>query len=45
MRTLIFIKKELLDAMRSGKILILGIVFVLFGIMNPAIAKLLPLNE
>lgn len=42
MRTLIFIKKELLDAIRSGKILILGIVFVLFGIMNPAIAKLTP---
>ncbi len=42
MRTLIFIKKELLDAMRSGKILVLGIVFVLFGIMNPAIAKLTP---
>ncbi len=40
MRTLIFVKKELLDAMRSGKILILGIVIVHFGNMHPEIEKL-----
>ncbi len=43
MKTLVFIKKELFDALRSEKLLILGIVFVLLGIMNPAIAKLTPL--
>ncbi len=37
-----FLKKELLECIRSGKILILGILFVVFGIMNPAIAKLTP---
>ncbi len=37
-----FFKKELLDCIRSGKLLILGILFVAFGIMNPAIAKLTP---
>lgn len=42
MKAIMFMKKELLDAVRSGKLLILGIVFVLFGIMNPAIAKLTP---
>ncbi|MBQ5601942.1 MAG: ABC transporter permease [Clostridia bacterium] len=37
-----FFKKELLESIRSGKILILGIIFLLIGIMNPAIAKLTP---
>ena len=37
-----FIKKELLEQLRSGKAIILGAVCCLFGIMNPAIAKLLP---
>ncbi len=37
-----FMKKEWLEAVRSGKIMILTILFVLFGIMNPAIAKLTP---
>lgn len=37
-----FVKRELLEAWRSGKLTILGILFVLFGIMNPAIAKLTP---
>lgn len=37
-----FTKKEILQAARSGKLLILGILFCLFGIMNPAIAKLTP---
>lgn len=37
-----FIKKEMLEQFRSGRFLLLGIVFVLFGIMNPAVAKLTP---
>ena len=39
---LAFIKKEYLEAARTGKIMILALLFVLFGIMNPAIAKLTP---
>ena len=37
-----FIKKEWIEQMRSGKFVILGIIFILFGIMNPAIAKITP---
>lgn len=37
-----FMNKEFLEVARTGKLLILTIVFVLFGIMNPAIAKLTP---
>lgn len=37
-----FLKKELLDAARTGKLVIIVFVFVLFGIMNPLIAKLTP---
>ncbi len=37
-----FFKKEILESVRSGKIIILGIIFLIFGIMNPAIAKLTP---
>lgn len=37
-----FTIKEFQAALRSGKVLILGILFVIFGIMNPAIAKLTP---
>lgn len=37
-----FVKKELLESLRSGKLMILGILFCAFGIMNPAIAKLTP---
>ena len=37
-----FTKKEMLEQVRSGKLLFLTILFVLFGIMNPAIAKLTP---
>jgi len=37
-----FLKKELTEQLRSGRLLILGLLFVLFGIMNPAIAKLTP---
>ncbi len=35
-------KKELTESHRSGKLWILGGLFFLFGIMNPAIAKLTP---
>ena len=37
-----FIKKEYLEQLRTGKLLVLLILFCLFGIMNPAIAKLTP---
>ncbi len=37
-----FLKKEWLEQIRGGKLLVLFIIFVLFGIMNPAIAKLTP---
>lgn len=43
MRSLLaFIKKEYLEAARTGKLIILVLLFLLFGIMNPAIAKLTP---
>lgn len=37
-----FINKEFLEIVRTKKLLILMIIFILFGIMNPAIAKLTP---
>lgn len=37
-----FIKKEFTEQYRSGKLIILGMIFLLFGIMNPAMAKLTP---
>lgn len=37
-----FVKKECLEQWRSGKLIFLFILFMLFGIMNPAIAKLTP---
>ena len=39
---LAFTRKEITHQLRSGKLVILGILFLLFGIMNPAIAKLTP---
>lgn len=39
---LALMKKEYLEAARTGKVMILILLFVLFGIMNPAIAKLTP---
>lgn len=39
---LALIKKEIMEHTRSGRFLILGIIFILLGIMNPAIAKLTP---
>lgn len=38
-----FFKKEALESLRSGKLMVLGILFLLFGIMSPAVAKLTPL--
>ena len=43
MKSLIaFTKKEWLIQLRNGRLMILGILFVAFGIMNPAVAKLTP---
>ena len=43
MRPLVtFIKKEITEQVRSGRLMILGILFGLFGVMNPAVAKLTP---
>lgn len=39
---LIFMKKEWTECIRSGKLILLVIVFIFFGILNPATAKLLP---
>lgn len=37
-----FLRKELLYTIRTGRLLILTILFILFGVMSPAIAKLTP---
>ena len=37
-----FIKKECMELTRTGKLLILSIIFIFFGILNPAMAKLTP---
>ena len=37
-----FFKKELREAIATHKLTVLGLVFLLFGIMNPLMAKLLP---
>lgn len=43
MKTLIaFIKKELMELIRTGKFFLLIIISTLFGIMNPLIAKITP---
>ena len=43
MKTLIALtKKELLGQFRTWRVLIFSILFVLFGLMNPAVAKLTP---
>lgn len=43
MRKLIaFTKKEYMEQLRNGRLVVLCILFVLLGIMNPAIAKLTP---
>lgn len=43
MRTLFaFIKKEWMEQIRLSRVVVLGALFILFGIMNPAVAKLTP---
>ena len=37
-----FLRKEWMEMTRTGRLLILTVIFLLFGIMNPAIAKLTP---
>ena len=37
-----FVKKESLELIRSGKLVLLVIISCLFGIMNPFIAKITP---
>lgn len=37
-----FLKKEWMELYRTGRLLILLLIFTLFGIMNPALAKLTP---
>lgn len=37
-----FLKKELIEHIRNGKLLLLAVLFFGFGVMNPAIAKLTP---
>lgn len=37
-----FTKKEFMELVRTGRLLLMAILFVLFGIMNPAIAKITP---
>ena len=37
-----FVKKEMTEQARTGKLMILALVFGLFGVMNPAVAKLTP---
>lgn len=39
---LAFMKKEWMEQVRSGRLLILVIIFILLGVMNPAVAKLTP---
>ena len=37
-----FTKKEFMEVIRTGKFLILTVLFIIFGVMNPAFAKLTP---
>ena len=37
-----FMKKEYLEAARTGKVMMIILLFLLFGIMSPAVAKLTP---
>ncbi len=38
-----FLKKEVMEQSRTSKLVLLGILFTLFGLMSPVIAKLTPL--
>ncbi len=37
-----FLRKEWMEWSRTGRLLILALVFTVFGIMNPALAKMTP---
>ena len=37
-----FLKKKWMELCRTGRLLILLLIFILFGILNPALAKLTP---
>ncbi len=37
-----FVKKELFEGLRTGKLLLSALLFLLFGVMNPALAKITP---
>lgn len=37
-----FVKKEWMELVRSGKLVVLLVLFLMFGLMNPGIAKLTP---
>lgn len=37
-----FLRKEWMEMTRTGRLMILAVIFLLFGIMNPALAKLTP---
>lgn len=37
-----FVKKEFMEQLRTGRFIVLLLIFCLFGIMNPAIAKITP---
>ena len=37
-----FVKKEWTEVLRTGKFVMIAVLFILFGVMNPAIAKLTP---
>ena len=39
---LAFLRKEILEIVRNGKLIIFGVIFFVFGITNPMIAKLTP---
>lgn len=39
---LAFLKKEVVESIRNGRLLLLGILFFAVGVMNPAITKLTP---
>ena len=38
----LFTKKEWIEVLRTGKFVIITVLFILFGVMNPAITKLTP---
>lgn len=39
---IIFLKKEILEQIRTKKLMILGLLFIFFGILNPLTAKMTP---